>query len=179
LPEKSGSGHESLCPYQAFNASDGPLLLGIANDNLWQRFCRAIERPELATDPRFATNRARVARFAETVVMVQAIVATRSRDEWIKILTSIGVPCAPINTMRDLLDHPHTAARGIIIDYEHPQLGALKTVAQPIVFDGEERKVTRPPPLHGQHSREILAEIGYSTEAIDGLARDGTVVVRD
>jgi len=179
LPEKSGSGHESLCPYQAFNASDGPLLLGIANDNLWQRFCRAIERPELATDPFFATNRARVARFAETVGMIQAIVATRSRDEWIKILTSIGVPCAPINTMRDLLDHPHTAARGIIIDYEHPQLGALKTVAQPIVFDGEERKVTRPPPLHGQHSREILAEIGYSTEAIDRLARDGMVVVRD
>lgn len=179
LPEKSGSGHELLCPYQAFDASDAPLLLGIANDNLWRRFCRAIERNELATDPRFESNRARVAHFAETVSMVQAIIGARGRDEWIQLLTSIGVPCAPINTLRDLLDHPHTAARGIILDYEHPELGALKTVAQPIVFDGGERKVTKPPPLHGKHSREILAEIGYSTEAIDRLARDGMVVVHD
>ena len=179
LPEKSGSGHESLCPYQAFSASDAPLLLGIANDNLWRRFCRAIDRNELATDPRFETNRARVAHFAETVSLVQAIVATRSRDEWIALLTSIGVPCAPINTLRDLLDHPHTAARGIVLDYEHPELGALKTVAQPIVFDGAERKVTRPPPLHGKHSREILGEIGYATETIDRLVKDGMVVTRD
>jgi len=106
--------------YQAFSASDAPLLLGIANDNLWRRFCRAIDRNEIATDPRFETNRARVAHFAETVSLVQAIVATRSRDEWIALLTSIGVPCAPINTLRDLLDHPHTAARGIVLDYEIP-----------------------------------------------------------
>jgi formyl-CoA transferase len=120
-----------------------------------------------------------VAHFAETVSLVQAIIVTRSRDEWIALLTSIGVPCAPINTLRDLLDHPHTAARGIILDYEHPDLGSLKTVAQPIVFDGAERKVTRPPPLHGKHSREILAEIGYATETIDRLVKDGMVVTRD
>jgi crotonobetainyl-CoA:carnitine CoA-transferase CaiB-like acyl-CoA transferase len=175
LPEKCGSGHESLCPYQAFDASDAPLLLGIANDNLWRRFCQAIARDELATDPRFETNPARVANFAETVSTVQTIVGTRSRDEWIELLTSIGVPCAPINTLRDLLDHPHTIARGIILDYEHPELGHLKTIAQPIMFDGAERKVTTPPPLHGSHSREILSEIGYSREAIDRLVKTGTV----
>jgi crotonobetainyl-CoA:carnitine CoA-transferase CaiB-like acyl-CoA transferase len=111
--------------------------------------------------------------------MVAAIIAARGRDEWIALLASIGVPCAPINTLRDLLDHPHTAARGIILDYEHPELGPLKTVAQPIVFDGAERKVTRPPPLHGTDSRAILTEIGYAAETIDRLVKDGMVVARD
>ena len=179
LPDKCGSGHESLCPYQAFDARDAPLLLGIANDNLWRRFCRAVERHELAIDLRFETNPARVAHFAETVSTVQAIIGTRSRDEWIQLLTSIGVPCAPINTLRDLLEHPHTGARGIILDYEHPELGMLKAVAQPIVFDGAERRVTRPPPLHGKHSREILEELGYSSEAIQQLVQTGSVVVSD
>jgi crotonobetainyl-CoA:carnitine CoA-transferase CaiB-like acyl-CoA transferase len=179
LPEKCGSGHESLCPYQAFDARDAPLLLGIANDNLWRRFCRAVERHELAIDLRFETNPARVAHFAETVSTVQAIIGTRSRDEWIQLLNSIGVPCAPINTLRDLLEHPHTGARGIILDYEHPELGMLKAVAQPIVFDGAERRVTRPPPLHGKHSREILEELGYSSEAIQQLVQTGSVVVSD
>jgi crotonobetainyl-CoA:carnitine CoA-transferase CaiB-like acyl-CoA transferase len=177
LPDKCGSGHESLCPYQAFDARDAPLLLGIANDNLWRRFCKAVKRDELALDPRFETNPARVAHFAETVSTVQAIIGTRSRDEWIELLTSIGVPCAPINTLRDLLDHPHTGARGIILDYEHPELGMLKAVGQPIVFEGAERRVTRPPPLHGKHSREILEEIGYSSEAIQQLVQTGSVVV--
>jgi crotonobetainyl-CoA:carnitine CoA-transferase CaiB-like acyl-CoA transferase len=179
LPEKCGSGHESLCPYQAFDARDAPLLLGIANDNLWRRFCKAVKRHELAIDSRFETNPARVAHFAETVSTVQAIIGTRSRDEWIQLLTSIGVPCAPINTLRDLLEHLHTGARGIILDYEHPELGMLKAVAQPIVFDGAERRVTRPPPLHGKHSREILEEIGYSSEAIQQLVQTGSVVVSD
>jgi crotonobetainyl-CoA:carnitine CoA-transferase CaiB-like acyl-CoA transferase len=179
LPEKAGSGYESLCPYQAFDASDGLLLLGIANDNLWRRFCGAIDRKELATDPRFATNRARVANFAETVGIVQAIIATRARDHWVELLTKLKVPCAPINTLTDVLDHPHTGARGIIADYQHPELGALRTVMQPVVFDGAKRTVASPPPLHGKHSREILREIGYTAETIDGLAQAGTIVVRD
>jgi crotonobetainyl-CoA:carnitine CoA-transferase CaiB-like acyl-CoA transferase len=179
LPDKCGSGHESLCPYQAFEASDAPILLGIANDNLWRRFCKAIERSDLAADPRFTTNALRVTHFNETVEVVQSILGTRTRAEWLELLTAIGVPCAPINTLSDMLDHPHTAARGILLDYEHPELGALKSVAQPIVFDGAERQVDRPPPLHGSHSRRILADAGYSKETIDRLVEEGTVVARD
>jgi crotonobetainyl-CoA:carnitine CoA-transferase CaiB-like acyl-CoA transferase len=179
LPDKNGSGHESLCPYQAFDASDAPILLGIANDNLWGRFCGAVDRGDLAADPRFTTNAKRVAHFNETVTVVQSIMGTRSRNEWLELLTAIGVPCAPINTLSDLLDHPHTTARGILLDYEHPDLGALKSVAQPIVFDGAARRVDGPPPLHGSHSRRILDEAGYSKETIDRLVADGTVVARD
>ncbi|MCK9914322.1 CoA transferase [Microbacteriaceae bacterium K1510] len=176
-PTKCGSGHESLCPYQAFYASDAPLLIGIANDNLWGRFCRAIGREELIVDPRFRSNPDRVANFKETVALVQSIVATRPRDEWVSLMNKIGVPCAPINSLSEMLAHPHTKARGIILDYEHPDLGALKTVSYPVVFDGEPRTIKSPPPRHGEHTREILEGLGYEGDQIEKLRDAGVVSI--
>jgi crotonobetainyl-CoA:carnitine CoA-transferase CaiB-like acyl-CoA transferase len=178
-PEKCGSGHESLCPYQAFDASDAPLLIGIANDNLWKRFCRAVEREELIGDSRFRTNPDRVAHFAETVTTVQAIIGTRRRDEWTELLTQLGVPCAPINDLQDMLDDRHTAARGIVLGYEHPTLGPMKTIAHPVVFDGGIRAVDMPPPLHGEHTRHILEMAGYDTVEIEQLRANAVVAMAD
>jgi crotonobetainyl-CoA:carnitine CoA-transferase CaiB-like acyl-CoA transferase len=175
LPEKCGSGHESLCPYQAFEAADKHVLIGIANDNLWRRFCAAVGRDDLAADPRFATNADRVAHRAETVGLVQAIVREQTCDAWVALLTEIGVPCAPINTLRDVLEHPHTAARGMILDYAHPVLGALKTVAQPIAFEGVPRRVASPPPMLGEHSAAVLRELGYEEAEIADLAASGVI----
>jgi crotonobetainyl-CoA:carnitine CoA-transferase CaiB-like acyl-CoA transferase len=175
LPEKSGSGHESLCPYQAFEASDRPVLVGIASDNLWRRFAAGIGRPELADDPRFRTNADRVRHFAETVALVQGIIATRTADEWVEFCGCVGIPCAAINTLADLLAHPHTAARGIVLDYEHPTLGSLKTMAQPIQFDGQPRRVALPPPLLGEHSAEVLAGYGFTAEEIASLRAAGAI----
>jgi crotonobetainyl-CoA:carnitine CoA-transferase CaiB-like acyl-CoA transferase len=175
-PEKCGSGHESLCPYQAFDASDAPLLIGIANDNLWQRFCRAVDREELIGDPRFQTNPDRVAHFAETVSTVQAIIASRSRDEWTALLTGLGVPCAPINSLQEMLDDPHTVARGIVLHYDHPTLGPMKTIAHPVVFNGIGRSVVAAPPLHGEHSRQILKAVGYCDEEIEEMAANSVIV---
>ena len=176
LPEKCGSGHESLCPYQAFEAADKPVLIGIANDNLWRRFCHAVGRGALADDPRFRTNPDRVAHRPETVGLVQEIIRTRRCDEWIDLLTGLGVPCAPINTLEDVLSHPHTAARGIVLDYQHPALGPLKTVALPIVFNAETRGLAAPPPMHGEHSRAVLHELGYAGAEITRLAATGVIV---
>jgi crotonobetainyl-CoA:carnitine CoA-transferase CaiB-like acyl-CoA transferase len=176
-PAPCGSGHESLCPYQAFYASDAPILLGIANDNLWGRFCRAVGRDDLVHDSRFRTNPDRVAHFQETVTQVQSIIATRPRHEWVTQMNQIGVPCAPINSLSDMLAHPHTDARGIIMAYEHPQLGSLKTTAYPVVFDGEKRLVRLPPPRHGQHTQEILTSLGYEDGAIDGLRASGVISI--
>lgn len=175
-PEKCGSGHESLCPYQAFEASDAPLMIGIANDNLWQRFCRAVAREDLIDDPRFRTNPDRVAHFAETVATVQAIVGARPRDEWTELLTGLGVPCAPINSLAEMLDDPHTAARGIVLDYEHPTLGPMKGIAHPILFNGAPRSVGTAPPLHGEHTRRILAAAGYGAGEIDELIENAVIV---
>ena len=176
LPDKCGSGHESLCPYQAFEAADKPVLIGIANDNLWGRFCRAVGRDALADDKRFRTNPDRVAHRAETVGLVQEIIRTRSCDAWVTMLTELGVPCAPINTLQDVLDHPHTAARAIVLDYQHPALGPLKTIAQPIQFNGAMRDIKAPPPMHGEHSRAVLQELGYADAQITRLAAAGLVV---
>ncbi|MCO6416002.1 CoA transferase [Siccirubricoccus sp. KC 17139] len=175
LPEKSGSGHESLCPYQAFEASDGPVLIGIASDNLWRRFAAGIGRPELAEDPRFRTNADRVHHFAETVALVQDITVTRAVTEWVEFCGRVGIPCAAINTLAEMLAHPHTAARGIVLDYEHPALGPLKTMAQPIQFNGRPRKVASPPPLLGEHSAEVLAGYGFTPDEISALRAAGAI----
>jgi crotonobetainyl-CoA:carnitine CoA-transferase CaiB-like acyl-CoA transferase len=110
---------------------------------------------------------------------VQSIIATRPRDAWVAEMTGIGVPCAPINTLTEMLAHPHTAARGIVMDYDHPDLGPLKTIAHPVVFDGKTRTVTSPPPRHGQHTRDILAALGYSDERIDALRAAGAVGIAE
>ena len=175
LPEKSGSGHESLCPYQAFEASDGPVLIGIASDNLWRRFAAGIGRPELAEDPRFRTNADRVHHFAETVALVQDITATRTVTEWVEFCGRVGIPCAAINTLAEMLAHPHTAARGIVLGYEHPALGPLKTLAQPIQFNGQPREVISPPPLLGEHSAEVLAGYGFTPDEISALRAAGAI----
>ncbi|MDN3565767.1 CoA transferase [Paeniroseomonas aquatica] len=175
VPEKFGSGHESLCPYQAFEAVDGPVLIGIANDNLWRKFCTGLDRPDLAEDPRFRTNADRVARFAETVALVQAIVATRTAAAWVAFCGDIGIPCAAVNTLAEMLAHPHTAARGIVLDYEHPTLGPLKTMAQPIQFDARPRRVGTPPPRLGEHSAEVLASYGYAPAEVAALRAAGVL----
>lgn len=175
VPEKCGSGHESLCPYQAFDASDRPVLIGIANDNLWRRFTAGIGQPELGEDPRFRTNADRVAHFAETVALVQSIVATRRAEEWVEFCLRIGIPCAAVNTIADMLAHPHMAARGMVMEYEHPHLGALKTIAQPIQFDGGARKVAAPPPMLGEHSEEVLAAYGFDAAEIAALRAAGAL----
>jgi crotonobetainyl-CoA:carnitine CoA-transferase CaiB-like acyl-CoA transferase len=110
------------------------------------------------------------------VSLVQSILSTRPRDEWVALMNKIGVPCAPINSLTEMLAHPHTAARGIIMDYQHPDLGALKTIAQPIVFNGESRAVKSPPPRHGQHTREILHSLGYGDDRIDALQNAGAII---
>ncbi len=175
LPEKCGSGHESLCPYQAFDASDRPVLIGIANDNLWRRFTAGIGRPELGDDPRFRTNADRVARFAETVALVQSTVATRTADSWVEFCLRIGVPCAAVNSIADMLAHPHMAARGMVMDYDHPRLGPLKTMAQPIQFDGKARRVAAPPPMLGEHTDQVLAGYGFVSEEIAALRAAGAL----
>ena len=175
LPGKCGSGHESLCPYQAFEASDQPVLIGIANDNLWRRFATGIGRPELAEDPRFRTNADRVANAGATVGLVQGVIGARTAAEWVAFCGRVGIPCAAVNSVADMLAHPHTAARGIVLEYEHPELGRLKTMAQPIQFNGVAREVSAPPPRLGQHSTEVLAEFGFAPPEIAELRSAGVL----
>ena len=168
-PEKPGSGHESLCPYQVFNTVDKPLILGVANDTLWRKFCQLAGLMDVVNDARFRTNADRVRHRAETVALVAARLSTRTRDEWLPALDAAGIPSAPLHSLGELSEHPHTCESGMKFDYDHPQLGRLQGIAQPLRFDGERTALRRPPPLHGQHSRDILHELGYPDEAIEQL----------
>jgi len=174
-PEKCGSGHESLCPYQAFEASDGPVLIGVANDNLWRKFCAIAGLEDIVDDPRFATNAIRAGNRAETVARVQAAVEKRPVAFWDDELAKAGVPCAPINNLTQLLAHPHSEASGVIVDYEHPIAGPTRTIAQPIIYNDEAREAGEAPPAYGQHTDEVLAEFGYSAADIAKLRESAAI----
>src|SRR5882672_1256563 len=170
-PSKCGSSHESLCPYQAFEAADGPIMIGVANDNLWRKFCAVAGLKSIVDDPKFRTNADRVAHRKETLDHVRAALTQNSVGHWNEVLTGVGVPCAPINSIAQLLDHPHTKASGIIVDYEHQTAGRLKGVGHPVLINGAARQAGLPPPVLGQHTDDVLGEIGWSLETISELRR--------
>jgi crotonobetainyl-CoA:carnitine CoA-transferase CaiB-like acyl-CoA transferase len=174
-PEKAGSGHESLCPYQAFETADKPLILGVANDALWQKFCAVAGLNHVCNDPRYRTNADRVRNRTETNALVFATLATQTRDAWLAALDKAGIPSSPVHTLGELSKHPHTRESGMTFDYVHPALGALQGVAQPLRFDGERTAMRMPPPLHGEHSHEILRELGFDVDEIEGLVASGTI----
>ena len=176
-PQRAGSGHESLCPYQAFDTADQPLMLGVANDPLWRRFCALAQLDAIVDDPRFRSNADRVDHRGETVALVQQVLRTRSRDDWIAALTDAGIPCSPLHTLGELSAHPHTAASGMVREHDDPQWGALRTVAQPLRFDGERAAMRRAPPAHGADGAEVLRGAGFSEAEIAQLSASGAVRV--
>jgi formyl-CoA transferase len=174
-PAKCGSSHESLCPYQAFETADGPIMIGVANDNLWRKFCAVSGLTSIVDDPKFCTNANRVAHRTETLQHVQSAIATRTVGQWDAALTEVGIPCSPINTLAQLLEHPHTRANKTIMQYDHAAAGRLNCVGHPVTFVGEERSAGLPPPMLGQHTDEVLKEMGLSPEAIEGLRHEDVV----
>ena len=173
-PERPGSGHESLCPYQAFETADAPIILGIANDSFWQTFCKLAGEPALGANPKFTNNGDRVANRAVLVPMVANILARRTRAEWLADLDGCKIPCSPVHTLGELSQHPHTEGSGMIL---HD--GAFRTVATPLRADGKRPALRMRPPDLGEHTRTVLAELGYAADRIDSLISDRTIATPD
>ncbi|WP_338661258.1 CoA transferase [Pararoseomonas sp. SCSIO 73927] len=174
-PQRMGTAHPSLAPYQAFDAADGSLMIGAGNDAQWRRLAGLLGLGDLAEDPRFATNNARVANFDETVRLVQERIAGQPVAHWLEALAAAGVPCAAIQTLDQALAHPQLASRGLVLETDHPVLGPMPQMGFPVAFDGAPREGQRPPPLHGQHTAEILRGLGYDDAAIADLAAQGAI----
>lgn len=174
-PAKAGSGHESLCPYQAFETADKPIILGVANDVLWKRFCAIAELADLVDNPKFSTNAMRVKHRVETVELVSKVLKQRTRDDWLISFEAQGIPSSPLHTLGELSEHPHTIESGMRFEYEHPELGVVRSIAQPIRLDGERTAFLRHAPALGEHTQAILQELNFSDEAIRGMQLAGQI----
>ena len=174
-PVRAGSGHESLCPYQVFDTADRPMILGVANDSLWIKFCQLASVPELALRPEYLTNADRVAHRAQCVSEVAALMRTRQRDDWLKVLEQAGVPGSPVHSLGELSAHPHTQASQMVYEYPGIDGRTLKGVSQPLRFDGERPGGRERPPSLGEHTREVLTEMKYTDQQIADLLELGVV----
>lgn len=173
VPGRMGNMHPTVVPYGAFEASDGWFSLAIGNDSQFAKFCDACGS-DMASDPRFTTNRARVEN--REALMPRMFEATRSktRGEWIKLLEEFGVPCGPINDLESAINDPHALGRGSRVkqDYPHAEKGYVETLGNPIKLSGTPITYRRPPPRVGQHTDEVLKELGFDP---DDLKAKGAV----
>ena len=174
-PRRMGNAHPSIVPYQDFPTADGHMILAIGNDGQFARFCEVAGRPELAADARFATNRARVENRAELIPLLNEITATRTTTEWIAQLEARAVPCGPINGLAEVFADPQVQARGLVVKMPHPEAGEVPLVASPIRLSKTPVEYRRAPPLVGEHTDEILADLGVDAAGIAGLRERGVV----
>jgi glutaryl-CoA transferase len=174
-PDRHGNAHASIVPYQAFATRDGYVVVAVGNDGQFARLCEVMGRPELAADPRFATNPARVENRAALVPVLQAILAGRPTQDWVATLEAAGVPCGPINDLAQVFDDPHVQRRGLRVEVPHPLAGSIPVVASPIRLS---RTPVRhgTPPLLGEHTREVLGSVlGMGEAEIEALRKERVI----
>ena len=155
-PKRIGNLHPNIVPYQPFRAADGDLILACGNDNLYRKFCEAAGCPELAGDPRFATNGKRVENRAQLTRLLAAVFRKRTKREWLELLEAAGVPNGPINDVAQVFEEPQVKARGVRIALKHGAGAKLPLVASPMRFSATPLEYRRAPPLLGEHTEEVL-----------------------
>lgn len=174
-PGPLGSAHPLNAPYQAFRTSDGWINLGAANQKNFERMLTVIGAEELASDERFATNRDRMSNLAALEAILNDHFVTDSSAAWLERLEAAGVPAGPVLDICEMHADPQALAREMIVATTHPVAGEVKAIGLPIKFSETPGKVERPAPLLGEHSREVLAEAGFSEEQIAGMIESGAV----
>ncbi|HEU5338364.1 MAG TPA: CoA transferase [Sulfuricaulis sp.] len=177
-PGAIGSAHPLSAPYQAIQTKDGWINLGAANQANWKRLVEVIEQPELANDPRFNDNAARMKNLPTLIEILTARFRTRSTGDWLTRLEAAGVPAGPVLSIGEMLADPQVLARDMVVEVEHSKLGRMKTLGPPVKFSGTPSGVRSGAPLLGQHTREVLKEYGYKDGEIKEMISRGDVVAR-
>jgi len=176
IPTATGTRHRRSAPYQAYRTRDGYATVGAGNEKLWRNFCRqVVEKPEWLTDPRYANPADRLANADLLERDIEAVFASNTSAYWVERMEAAEVPGGPVYGFEQALADPHVAARKMVVEIDHPKIGRMKTLGLPIKSTGELTEIRKPAPLLGQHSAEVLAELGYTGEEIEAMFAGGTV----
>ena len=174
-PRRAGNAHQNIVPYQVFEVADGHLILAVGNDGQFCRFCTVAGCTELSLDPRFASNANRVRHRDTLVPLLADKMRLRNRADWLAALEAAKVPCGPINDLDDVFADPQVGERGMTVTLAHPHTDALQLVASPMKLSVTPVQVRRPPPLLGQHTDEVLAEMGVDAAHRQQLRDRGVI----
>jgi crotonobetainyl-CoA:carnitine CoA-transferase CaiB-like acyl-CoA transferase len=177
VPQRMGSAHPSIVPYQGFEAGDGRhILIAGGNDRLFALLCQGMGLEGWAEDPRYATNDRRVEHRHELIPALEKEFKRRTRDEWLKTLRGLGFPCAPVYTIDEIFRDQHVLGRGMLFEMDHPRAGRIKQIGPALKFSDTPCVVGPPPPMLGEHTEEVLRSIaGYSEQEIENLKKAGAI----
>lgn len=174
-PGRMGSKHPTIAPYQAFETEDDYIVVAVSSENMWPRFCRAIEREDLVDDPRFRTNTDRVENRDELETLLNEEIGQYTTEEISDRLDEHGVPASPVMDMADIFANPQVSARNMHEEVSHPTIGTVEMPSSPMYFSSTPTTIRRHPPLLGEHTEEVLTEIGYSESDVKRLKADDIV----
>jgi crotonobetainyl-CoA:carnitine CoA-transferase CaiB-like acyl-CoA transferase len=176
VPKRWGNAHPTIVPYQSFQTADSYLVIGVASELIWRRFCPAIGKPELADDPRFAKNADRVDNRGELLAILTKMFRGRDNATWLRLLNEAEVPCAPIQTIDQVFAAPQVRHREMLVEVEHPTAGPLRMAGLPVKFSVTPASVRLPPPLLGQHTNDVLSSwLNMNSAEIEELRRKNVI----
>jgi len=175
VPQRVGNRHPMITPYESFETSDGYVIFAVGNQRLWENFIKVLGREDLNEDSRFADMKARNQHPAELKEILEGITRGKKTDEWVKIMEDAGVSCGRIRTIDQVLSDPHVDVREMVLEIEHPKAGMIKLTGVPVKLSLTPGEVTAAPPTLGQHTDQILEEIGYSNVDIVNFREKGII----
>jgi len=174
-PKRAGTRHPSIVPYESFQAKDGFVNIAVTNQKQWENFCQVLGFPDIAVDERYETMQARLANYGHLRPIIERVVSRMTRAEVMQMMSEVGIPAGPINTVGEILDDPHILAREMVRELVHPEYGPLKVLGIPIKLSDTPGVVENAPPKFGEHNREVLSTLGYGEEQIAQFETNGTI----